>query len=153
MTFRRKTTRYFQGIELETKICKAFQKYIERKRPNTKTYLSIRSDKQAPIDFIGRIYHPDSNKTISELAVEVRTLNCTSIEIKDWLWHIMFPISKLNELMQFWRMWKECYIVYKLNDWVFFLSWDYYLKHNFEIWENKKGNYLKLPFQCFIYCN
>lgn len=144
------TARYYKWIQQETSTCKYFQKYIENKRPNTKTYVSTRRNKQAPIDFLGRIYDSDTNKTISELAIEVRTLNYTSEEINNWLWYIIFPHSKLNELMQFWRMWKECYIVYKLNNGVFFLSWDYYLKHNFEIWDNKKGNYLKLPFKSFI---
>lgn len=146
------TNKYFQWIQQETGICKTFQKYIESKRPNTKTYLSTRSNKQAPIDFLWRIYDKDTWNTITELAVEVRSLNISKSDIVKGRWYIEFPIAKLNELMTFWRMGKEVYIVYLLKDKVFFLKWSYYLKHNFEIWKYKWNIFIKLYIRNLINC-
>ena len=130
------TTRYFKWIQKETKICKIFQKYLEEKR-GCKSFLKTRDDKQAPIDFLWRLYDKETNITIAELAVEVRSLEISRDEIKNAGWIIKFPIAKLNEMMKFWRIWKECYIVYLLKEEIYFISWDYYLKHNFEIWIEK----------------
>jgi hypothetical protein len=145
------TNKYFKWIQKETSICKVFQSYIEDKR-NCKTYLTLRENKQAPVDFLGRFYDKKTYKTIVEVALEVRSLEFCVNSIKNWLWFIYFPISKLNELMKFWRMWKECYIVYLLKDKVHFLSWDYYLKHNFEIWNTNKWVFIKLPIDSFMEC-
>lgn len=145
------TQNYFKWISKETDICKIFQKYIEENR-KCKTFLQTRKDKQAPIDFLWRFYEETTNKTICEVAVEVRSLELTKEDIEKGLWFIMFPISKLNELMQFWRMWKEVYIVYLLKYEVYFLFWDYYLKHNFEIWKNRDWYFIKLPIKNFIEC-
>lgn len=149
--FNNKINRYFKGIQKETDICKVFQKHIEQKR-NCKSFLSLRKDKQAPIDFLWRLYDKKNNNTIIELAVEVRSLELSKEDIEKWLWYIEFPITKLNELMKFRRMWKESYIVYLLKDKVFFISWDYYLKHNFELWKNSKEYFLKLSIKNFIEC-
>ena len=139
-----KTNRYFKGIQKETIICKVLQKYIEEKR-QCSSFLKLRKNKQASIDFLWRLY--DKEWTIIELAVEVRSLNIN----KEDMWNfIKLPISKLNELMKFWRMWKESYIVYLLNDKVWFISWEYYLKHNFEISNDYK--FIKLPIQNFKLC-
>jgi len=145
------TARYHQWIRQESLICKTFQEYINRKR-NCLSYLSKRENPQASIDFLWRLYNKENNQTITELAVEVRSLRLSKSQIESSKWHIEFPISKLNELMQFWRMWKEIYIVYRLRNWTYFLNWDYYLKHNFEIWVASNKNYIKLPIQNFISC-
>lgn len=148
----KKTDRYFKWKFKESPICRIFQDFIEDKK-GCKTYLEARKDPQAPVDFIGRFYDKETNKTIVEVAVEVRSLQFTKEEIRKWYWYIAFPISKLNELMKFWRMGKEVYIVYLLKDQVFFLNWDYYLTHNFEIIKTQKGNYiLKLPILSFKLC-
>lgn len=142
--------RYFKWISLETKVCKIFQKFLEEKRWY-KSFLKLRENKQAPIDFLWRLYDKTTWKTIVELAVEIRTLKYDKEHIEKWIWYISFPISKLNELMKFWRMWKEVYIVYLLNDKVYFLNFDYYLKHNFEILKSK-DYILKLPIKIFHLC-
>lgn len=143
--------KYYKGIRLETPICKVFQAYIEEKK-GCKSYLSLRKNKQAPVDFLGRFYDKETNETIVEVAVEVRSLSYSKEDIEKWMGYVMFPISKLNELMQFWRMWKEVYIVYSLQGKVYFLKWAYYLKHNFELWQSKKGYFIKLPIRNFMYC-
>ena len=145
------TKKYFKWIQKETPICKVFKKYIEEKR-KCKTFLKTREDKQAPIDFLWRFYEETTNKTICEVAVEVRSLELTKEDIEKGFWFIDFPISKLNEIMQFWRMWKEVYIVYLLKDKVYYLFWDYYLTHNFEIWFSKWKYFIKLPIKSFIEC-
>lgn len=145
------TSQYFKWIQKESSICKAFQKYIEIKR-DCKSFLKTRDNKQAPIDYLWRFYDKECWKTIVEVAVEVRSLELSKEDIEKWYWFIKFPISKLNELMIFWRMWKEVYIVYLLKDKVYFLLWDYYLKHNFELWLDKKGNFIKLPIRNFMEC-
>jgi hypothetical protein len=104
------TKKYFKWIALENSVCKVFQVFVEDKK-NIKTFLKQRDSKQAPIDFLGRFYDKETGKTITEVAVEVRTLDITKEEIEKGAWYIMFPISKLNELMMFWRMDKETYIV------------------------------------------
>lgn len=142
---------YFKWVSKEASICKIFQQYIEEKR-GCKTFLKTRENKQAPIDFLWRFYHSSNNNTICEVAVEVRTLIYSKEHINNWLWYIMFPIAKLNELMMFWRMKKEIYIVYQLKDKVYFLEWNYYLNHNFELWTNKLWNFIKLPIKNFIEC-
>ena len=142
------TNRYWKWIQKETSICKVFQKHIEGKR-NCKSFLKLRESKQASIDFLWRLYDKENNETIVELAVEVRSLDIEKEKIGEY---IDFPISKLNELMKFRRMWKECYIVYLLKDEVWFINWEYYLKHNFEIDKNYRGYFLKLPIENFIYC-
>ena len=141
-----KTNRYFKGIQKETTICKVFQNYIEEKR-QCSSFLKLRKNKQASIDFLWRLYNKGNNKTIVELAVEVRSLDINKEEMWDF---IKLPISKLNELMKFRRMWKESYIVYLLKDKVWFISWEYYLKHNFEISNDYK--FIKLPIQNFKLC-
>lgn len=144
--------RYYKWIRLETPICKIFQSYIEKKR-SCKSFLEKRKNKQAPIDFLGRLYDKETNETIVELAVEVRSLDLSKEDIEERFWYIGFPKSKLNEMMKFWRMDKECYIVYSLAGEVFFLSWDYYLRHNFELVERRKGDdFLKLPMRSFMRC-
>ncbi|MFA5916968.1 MAG: hypothetical protein WC850_01885 [Candidatus Gracilibacteria bacterium] len=145
------TKRYFKGIQKESSICKAFQKYIENKR-DCKSFLKTRDDKQAPIDFMGRFYDKVTGETIVEVAVEVRSLELSIEYIEKGLGFIMFPISKLNELMKFRRMKKEVYIVYLLKDKVYFLLWDYYLTHNFELGFYKKGPFIKLPIRNLIEC-
>jgi hypothetical protein len=140
------TTRYFKWIQKETKICKIFQKYLESKR-ECKSFLKTRDDKQAPIDFLGRLYDKKTGNTIVELAVEVRSLEISLEDLIKTPRFIKFPIAKLNEMMKFWRMEKECYIVYLLKEEVYFISWDYYIKHNFEIWIEKWIYYIKLPIQ------
>jgi hypothetical protein len=145
------TKRYFKWIQKESSICKAFQKYIENKR-DCKSFLKTRDDKQAPIDFMWRFYDKVTWETIVEVAVEVRSLELSIEYIEKWLWFIMFPISKLNELMKFRRMKKEVYIVYLLKDKVYFLLWDYYLTHNFELWFYKKWPFIKLPIRNLIEC-
>jgi hypothetical protein len=142
--------RYFKWIQKETKICKIFQKYLEKQR-DCKSFLKTRDDKQAPIDFLWRLYDKENWKTIVELAVEIRTLESSKEEIEKGSGFIEFPISKLNEMMQFWRIWKECYIVYLLKDEVYFIAWDYYIKHNFEIWVKKLKYYIKLPTRNLIF--
>lgn len=62
--------------------------------------------------------------------------------------------------MKFWRMWKDIFIVYKFwNSWVYFLNFDYYLKHNFEIKKviisreesyNKETYVILIPLRNFI---
>lgn len=141
-------TRYFEWIRQETEICKVFQSYIEQKRW-CKSYLWKRENPQASVDFLGRLYDKDTNTTVTELAVEVRTLNTRIEQIE----YINFPIQKVNELMKFWRMKKEVYVVYKLLNEIIFLNWDYYMKHNFEVWNSKKWVFLKLPINSFIKIN
>ena len=146
-----KTNRYFKWIQKEIPICKVFQWYLEKKR-SCKSFLKQRESKQASIDFLGRLYDKESWDTITKLAAEVRSLDISKEYIEKNSWYIEFPISKLNELMMFWRLWKECYIVYLLKDKVYYISWDYYLKHNFELGKNKIGYFVKLPIKNFIYC-
>jgi hypothetical protein len=140
--------RYFQGIRRETPVCRIFQDYLESKN-NTKTYLTKRPNTNASIDFIWREYSSENNQTIRELAVEVRTLNRTSIDIENSSsGYVEFPITKLNECMMFWRMGKWVYIVYELTDMVGVLDWDYYLGHNFEL--SKDHLSILLPIRNFI---
>lgn len=152
--------RYFEWISKETEICKIFQDYYNKKN-NFLTYLQKRENKQASIDFLGRSYNPESKQTIKELAIEVRTLSKNYedlLKLNDWF--INFPISKLNELMKFWRMWKDIFIVYQFwESWVYFLNFDYYIKHNFEIkkviiykeeWYNKETYVILIPLRNFI---
>lgn len=144
--------KYFKWIALENSVCRVFQNYIEEKR-HCKTFFKQRDNKQAPIDFLGRFYNKSTGDTIIKVAIEVRTLNMTKEQIEKGSGYIMFPISKLNELMMFRRMEKETYIVYLLKDKVFFIKWSYYLKYNFEIIEIKKGSFIiKLPIRNFIFC-
>lgn len=147
------TNKYFKWIREETKVCKTFQEHIHKKRPWVLTFLKKRASTQASIDFLWHMYDKETKQTITELAVEVRTLSKSKEEIEKEIGYIEFPISKLNEMMKFRRMWKDSYIVYKLKDKVYYLSWEYYLKHNFEI-NLKKWcwNYLKLPIKNFILC-
>lgn len=145
------TKKYFKWKRLENSICKIFQGYIENERW-CKSFLEQRENLQASVDFLGRLYDKENNKTIVDLAVEVRSLEQSKEDIENKYKLIPFPISKLNELMKFWRMWKEVYILYLLKDKVFFLNWAYYLKHNFEIKESKKWYFIKLPIINFIYC-
>lgn len=144
-------SRYFKWIQKENSICRVFQDYIEEKK-GYKTFLKTRENKQASIDFLGRFYNKETWETIVEVAVEVRSLELSKEDIEKWLWFIKFSISKLNELMKFWRMWKDIYIVYFLKDKVFFLNWRYYLEHNFELWYDKKWYFIKLPIRNFIEC-
>ena len=74
--------------EKETSICKVFQKYIEEKRA-CKSFLWLRNNKQAPIDYLGRLYDKETWKTIKELAVEVRSLNLSKEGIEKWYWYII----------------------------------------------------------------
>ena len=144
--------KYFIGKRLETQICMEFQKYIERKR-GCKSFLKLRGEVNAHIDYLGHLYKPNFNVIVAQLAVEVRSLKKSKEDIEKEGGYIDFPITKLNELMKFWRMDKECYIVYKLAEEVYVLSWDYYLKHNFEIeLKDWKGDYVKLPVRNFIEC-
>ena len=145
------TKRYFKWIQKETSICKVFQRYLEKKR-SCKSFLEQRESKQASIDFLWRLYDKESWNTITKLAVEVRSLDISKEYIENNSWYIEFPISKLNEIMMFWRLWKECYIVYLFKDKVYYISWDYYLKYNFEIDKNKIDYFVKLPIKNFIYC-
>lgn len=159
------TDRYFKWIRLENAICRVFQDFIEEKKPELKTNFQLRKNKQASVDFLWETYYKESWKTKDKYAVEVRSLESSFFEIKNKWWFINLPIAKLNELMMFWRMKKKCYIVYSLAWEVYYLQWDYYLKHNFEIkkefiWKvstkgvkYKKEEYiLKLPIQNFKYC-
>ena len=146
-----KSNRYFKWIRLETPIVKIFQEYIEDKRWY-KTYLSKRGNKQASVDFLGRFYDSDTGITLKDVAVEVRSLNIAKSDIESAKWYIEFPIEKLNELMKFWRMWKEVYVVYLLGDKVYFIDWNYYLSHNFELWKIDWEYYIKLPVRNFIFC-
>lgn len=147
-----RTARYYEWIRLETPVIKVFQKYLEDKNWYL-TFLEKRDNPQASIDFIGRTYDKETNKTIKHLAVEVRSKEPSKEEIESKWWFIDFPIAKLNEAMMFWRMKKEVYIVYLLKDKVYFLNWDYYVTHNFEIAITKKGSYIvKLPVRNFMYC-
>lgn len=128
--------RYFKWISSETEIAKIFQNYLEIKTW-CKSYLAKRKKANDSIDFLGRIYDFNTNKTVKELAVEVRTLFFTKKklnELNDWFLH--FPISKLNEMMTFLRIKKNVYIVYRLwwEEWkIYFISFDYYLNHNFKL--------------------
>lgn len=151
--------RYFEWIRKETDLCKIYQEYIENKTWY-KSFLSKRENKQASIDFLWRIYNSTDNKTIKEVALEVRTLKYSKSkleELNNWFLHL--GISKLNELIKFWRIGKEVLILYLLWDEVYYINFDYYLKHNFEIekmvmrkenWSFKDEYIMKIPLRNLI---
>ena len=152
------TNRYFNWTRIENQICKIFQRFYNTKN-NCSTFLKKRTNKQASIDFIWNSYNKDW--ITKNLSVEVRSLNKSYNElIKINNWNIDFPIQKLNELMMFWRLKKENYIVYKLDSEVYFINWEYYLSHNFSLekkiiskekWYNKEIYVIRLPLRNFVY--
>ena len=146
-TKEQRTKDYFNWIDQETEVIKVWEEFriSKWKRP---IFWKHTKEANSHIDYYWYLQNPDQRfeyeqeNEVIEIA-EIRTLKKKFSELNE----IILPIDKLNDLMKFWRLFKcqkyNVHIIWKLQDWYYFLNWDYYLRHNFQL--TKKHDYLIIP--------